>query len=62
MLCWNLLKKTLKDTPPLGTLVFCIINFVIVQIVGFDPKDAKPRDIVVGVTLSGFYIRQQYGY
>jgi len=37
--------------------VFCIIAFATLQIVGFDPKNAKLGDIVVGVVQFEFYIR-----
>jgi hypothetical protein len=37
--------------------VLHINGFATIQIVGFNPRDAKPGDIVVGITLSRFYIR-----
>ncbi len=35
--------------------MFCTTSFATIQIVGFEPRDAKPRDIDVGITLFGFY-------
>jgi hypothetical protein len=42
--------------PPPSTLILRILGFAIINIIGFDPKQAIPSDIVVGVTMFGFYI------
>jgi hypothetical protein len=43
--------------PPIGTLVLRIVSFATIQIVGFDSRDMKLGNIVVGVALSGYFIR-----
>jgi hypothetical protein len=50
-------QRNFEGHPLPRTLVLRIIGFAIVQIMGFDRRDVKPRDIDVGITLSGFYIR-----
>jgi hypothetical protein len=50
-------QRNFEGHPPPSTLVLRITGFAIVQTMGFDPRDAKPGDIDVGKTLSGFYIR-----
>jgi hypothetical protein len=50
-------QRNFEGHPPPSTLVLCIIGFAIVQTMGFDPKDARLRDIDVGITLSRFYIK-----
>jgi hypothetical protein len=42
--------------PPPSTLIMCILGFVIINIIGFDPKQAIPCDIATDVALFGFYI------
>ncbi len=46
-----------EDHPPLGTLAMHVTGFATIEIIRFDPRKTKPRDVVVGVTLLGFYIR-----
>jgi hypothetical protein len=43
--------------PPPGTLVILIYNFVVVEIIGFDPREARQGDLAIGVALFRFYIR-----
>jgi hypothetical protein len=42
--------------PPPSTLIMCILGFAIINIIGFDPKQAIPCDIATDVALFGFYI------
>jgi hypothetical protein len=37
--------------------VIHIFGFAITEIVGFDPKEARQGDLVIGVVLSRFFIR-----
>jgi len=37
--------------------VVLISNFVVVEIIGFDPREARQGDLAIGVALFGFYIR-----
>ncbi len=46
-----------EDHPPLGTLVMHVTGFATIEIIRFDPRKTKPRDVVVGVALLGFYIQ-----
>ncbi len=46
-----------EEHPPPSTLVPRITSFATIQIVKFDPKNVKSWDIVVGITLSTFYIK-----
>lgn len=46
-----------EDHPPLGTLAMHVTRFATIEIIRFDPRKTKPRDVVVGVTLLGFYIQ-----
>jgi hypothetical protein len=34
-----------------------ISSFVVMEIVGFDPREARQGDIAIRVALSGFFIR-----
>jgi hypothetical protein len=43
--------------PPSGTLVIHIFGFATTKIVGFDPKEARQGKLVIGIGLSGFFIR-----
>jgi hypothetical protein len=47
----------LKDTPLPGALVICNFGFIIIKIMGFDPRKARQGDIVIRVALSGFFIQ-----
>lgn len=40
-----------------STLVLHINSLVTIVIVGFNPREARPKNIVVGIVLSRFYIR-----
>jgi len=42
--------------PPLGTLMISIPSFVKIEIMGFDPREARQGDIAIGVALSEFFI------
>jgi len=42
--------------PPLNTLVINISSFVIIEIMRFDPREARQRDIAIGVALLKFFI------
>ncbi len=52
-----MIKDSSEGTPPLGSLILHIVGFAIVQIVGFDPKEARPGDLAIGIALSRFFIR-----
>jgi hypothetical protein len=43
--------------PPPCTLVIFIFNFVAIEIIGFDSREARQGDFAIGVALFGFYIR-----
>jgi hypothetical protein len=43
--------------PPPSTLVIHIFGFAIIEIVRFDPKEARQGDLAIGVTLSRFFIK-----
>jgi hypothetical protein len=43
--------------PPLGTLVIHISSFATIKIVGFDLREARQGDLVIGVVLLGFFIK-----
>jgi hypothetical protein len=49
-------QRGFERYPPPSILVLCISGFAIVQIVGFDFREAKLGDIVVGVALFRFSI------
>jgi hypothetical protein len=40
-----------------STLVLHINNLATIVIVGFNPREARPENIVIGIVLSRFYIR-----
>jgi hypothetical protein len=43
--------------PPLGILVIRISSVAIIGIIGFDPKEARQGDLVIGVALLGLFIK-----
>jgi hypothetical protein len=47
-------RRHFEDHPPLGTLVMHVAGFATIEIIRFDPRKTKPRDVVVGVALLGF--------
>ncbi len=49
-------QRQFERHPPPNTLILHILDFAIVNIIGFDPKQTILGDIAVGVTLFGFYI------
>lgn len=49
-------QRHFEDHPPLGTLVMHVIGFATIEMIRFDLRKTKPRDVVVGVALLGFYI------
>jgi hypothetical protein len=50
-------QHNFEGHPPLGTLVIHTSCFVVVEIIRFDPKEARQGDLVIGVALYGFYIK-----
>ncbi len=46
-----------EEHPPLGTVVIHISGFIVVEIVGFDLREVRQRDIAICVALSGFFIQ-----
>ncbi len=38
--------------PPPGTLMLSISSFAIIEIMGFDPREARQGDIIIRITLS----------
>jgi hypothetical protein len=50
--------RRFEDHPPLGTLVMHVTRLATIEIIRFDCRKTKPRDVVVGVALLGFYIQK----
>jgi len=45
-----------KGHPPLGTLLISIFGFAIIEIMGFDPREARQGDISIKIALLEFFI------
>jgi hypothetical protein len=43
--------------PPPSTLVIQIFGFVVIEIMGFDPREARQGNITIEMALSSFFIR-----
>jgi hypothetical protein len=50
-------QRHFEDHPSLGTLVMHVTGFATIEIIRFDPRKTKPKDVVVDVALLGFYVR-----
>jgi hypothetical protein len=47
----------LRDTPLPNALVICNFGFIVIKIMGFDPREARQGDIVIKMALLGFFIQ-----
>jgi hypothetical protein len=47
-----------KGHPPQGTLVIRISSFAMVEIIGFDPREARQGDLAIRIALSWFSSEQ----
>jgi hypothetical protein len=43
--------------PPPSTLAICNFGFIVIKIMGFDPREARQGDIAIGVALLRFFIQ-----
>ncbi len=44
-----------RYSPP-RSLIFHIVGFANLQIMGFDPREERPRDLIICITLFAFFI------
>jgi hypothetical protein len=49
-------QRNFGRQPISGTLILHVTRFATLQIVGFEPREAKLNDLTIGIAFLGFYI------
>jgi hypothetical protein len=49
-------QRNFGRQPISSTLILHVTGFATLQIVGFEPREATPDDLAIGIALSRFYI------